>query len=83
MLRKFIVKYVGGKYKDSIDEIIELEDKESTICGYVSWTLQNSSANSIYLYRMGMDNLRLVAVAERKVLVTMRVPYADYITKLI
>lgn len=83
MLRKFIVKYVGGEYKDSIEEIIELEDKESTICGYVSWTLQHSSANSIYLYRIGKGIVRLVAVAEKKVLVTLKVPYADYITKLL
>lgn len=83
MRKEFIVKYVGGKYEYSLDEIIELEDSESAICGYVSWTLQNSSANSIYLYRIDKGGLQLVAFAEKKVLITLKQRDAAYIAKLI
>lgn len=83
MLRKFIVKYVGGYYYTSYHETIALEDNESAICGYVSWALLHSPALSVLLVQSEKDGGQVVAVAERKVLVTLKQQDAADITKLI
>lgn len=83
MLRKFIVNYIGGKYGEPLHEAKELEDSESVICGYVSWALLNSPALSILLIRSEKDGGKVVAVAEKKVLVTLKQHGAADITKLI
>lgn len=83
MLRNFIVKYFGGFYYTSYHETIALEDNESTICGYCSWALLHSPATSIALIQSDKDGGRVVAVAEKKVQITLRQQDAADITKLI
>lgn len=83
MLKKFIVEYLGGMYGVSDSVEIELEDKESTICGYVSWCLLHHRAVSILLYQYDKDGKKLVAVAEKKVQITLKQQGAADITKLI
>lgn len=83
MLRKFIVKYIGGFYYTSYHETIALEDNESTICGYISWALIHSPANSIALIQSDKDGGQVVAVAEKKVQITLMQKDGADITKLI
>ena len=83
MIRKFIVKYSGGSYIASYRETVALEDNESTICGYISWALMHSPANSIVLFQSVNDGGQVVAVAEKKVQITLKQHDAADITKLI
>lgn len=83
MLGKFIVVYVGVISNISWNQDILLEDKESTICGFVSWCLLHSPADSVLLYRTVKDGKQLVAVAEKKVQITLKQQGAADITKLI
>ena len=83
MLRKFIVKYFGCFYSTSYSETIALEDNESTICGYCSWALLHSPATSIALIQSDKEGVQIVAVAEKKVQITLKQAGAADITKLI
>lgn len=83
MLKKFILNYIGGKYGEPVHEAIELEDSEYVICGYVSWALLHSPALSVLLVQSEKDGGQVVAVAEKKVLVTLKQHGAADITKLI
>lgn len=83
MLKTFIVKFVGGIYEDPYSCEIELGDGDSTICGYVSWCLLHYRANLVLLFDTEKDGGELVAIAEKKVLVTLKKQGAADITKLI
>lgn len=83
MQRKFIVQYVRQSYYASYQENVVLEDSESAICGYVSWALLHSPALSVMLIQSDEDGGRVVAVAEKKVQITLKQQDAADITKLI
>lgn len=83
MLRKFIVKYVGGIYDDPYSSEIVLGDGDSTICGYVSWSVLHYRADLVLLYNTEENGGELVAMAEKKVLVTLKKHHAANITKLL
>lgn len=83
MLGKFIVEYVGEISNISWNQDIIMENNESTICNFVSWCLLHSPADTLLLYRTGKDGKQLVAVAEKKVQITLKQHDAADITKLI
>lgn len=83
MLRKFIVEFVGDDYDVTSSREIVLSDKDSTICGYVSWCVSRYSADLVLLYNTEEDGGGLVAMAEKKVLVTLKKHGAADITKLL
>lgn len=83
MLGKFLVEYIGGGSNFSWNQEILLEDEDSIICGFVSWCLLHSPAISILLYRTVKDGKQLVAVAVKKVQITLKQQDAADITKLI
>lgn len=83
MLKSFIVKFVGGIYEDPYSCEIGLEDGVSAICGYVSWCLLHYRADLVLLFETEKDGGELVAMAEKKVLVTLKQHNAADITKLI
>lgn len=83
MQKKFHVKYLGGFNYPSYIETIVLEDTESAICGYISWALLHSAANSVMLIQPYNDGGRVVAMGTKRVQITLKRDGAADITKLI